>query len=483
MDRCRETEAIVDKALAGVDLTRAQLAHAAACADCARALLHCRRFEAELARVGLDLAPEPMPSAADAGAIYAHGRTGGQLVTWRRGLVGGAAATLVLAASVFGGGLGLGALFSGGDAPGRIGAAELQAWTDQALSSVLGQVDPFEEASEWEAIRLETCGGTAIAFYRDRGRGPDVADHYVWAVGQPGPVFTPPAGGRAGSVDDEDVARIRTTVPPCQLEIDAATEDVIAQVGADGRDLWSSVDGGGQVDRGAGRVVGVTTMPVAPREDPLDESNSRSYYVLLDRRLAQVVNVERVTMSISDDGFMGVGSDLEGAIDRPAAPPVNQIYADLSSPSEMLFAWIDSPAVRAVDILVGGERLRYTVREPGFVVEFNMNVAVAGEMEFRLLDAHGIVLADGTIRDWEEQDAAHTIRCSDWQELDADAQLAATEPLVERMLDDVRMIQHLPDGASSEEVVAAARSTIDKGCQGSAADRPLSEVVRLYYER
>lgn len=405
-------------------------------------------------------------------------------MTWRRSLLSGAVATVVLAGAVFGGGLGLAWFLSGGNAGADIGSAEIEAWTDHALAAVLRRVDPREEANDWHPVRVETCGESAIAFYRDRG--PEAADHYVWAMGKPVPPFGAPVGGRADSVDAEEVARLRARLPPCQFETDAATDDVIAQVGADARVLWMSVDGGGQVERGGGRVVGVTTMPMAPHEDPFVESPSRSYYVLLDRRLGEVVNVERVTMSISDDGSMAVGSDLEGAIDRPAAPPANQVYADMSFPTVMLFGWIDSPAVRAVDILVRGDRLRYTVGEPGFVIgldSLDLDVASAGDVEFRLLGPVGIVLASGSVRDWQEQDVVVAMRCSDWGRLEAAAQLDAAEQLVDRILQDVRVIEGLPEDASREEIIAAARSTIDKGCQASAAARPLSEVVRVWYEQ
>jgi len=45
----------------------------------------------------------------------------------------------------------------------------------------------------------------------------------------------------------------------------------------------------------------------------------------------------------------------------------------------------------------------------------------------------------------------------------------------------VRVIQGLPEEASRDDLISAARGTIDKTCQGSMAARPLSEVVRVWY--
>ena len=78
-----------------------------------------------------------------------------------------------------------------------------------------------------------------------------------------------------------------------------------------------------------------------------------------------------------------------------------------------------------MDILLPeGDRVRYTVREPGFVVGLDANIGAAAELAFRLIDARGGLVAGGAVSDWRDQDAAVATRCEGWARLDAAAQTA-----------------------------------------------------------
>lgn len=108
MSRCHQTDALLDSIFAGTDITRAQADHAAGCSECARALAHARRFDGELHRIGLDLSPEAVSSAALAAPSLIRG---GRSMTWRRGVFGAAGAAVLLMAVVYGGGQWLGNVF------------------------------------------------------------------------------------------------------------------------------------------------------------------------------------------------------------------------------------------------------------------------------------------------------------------------------------------------------------------------------------
>jgi hypothetical protein len=62
MSRCARTDAVLGAAFDAGELSRADAAHVETCPECARATSHVRRFDAELARIGLELAPEALPS-------------------------------------------------------------------------------------------------------------------------------------------------------------------------------------------------------------------------------------------------------------------------------------------------------------------------------------------------------------------------------------------------------------------------------------
>jgi hypothetical protein len=76
------------------------------------------------------------------------------------------------------------------------------------------------------------------------------------------------------------------------------------------------------------------------------------------------------------------------------------------------------------------------------------------------------------------------VTCADWGDLDSDAQLTVTrDAIFEWLMPAVRAREELPD-ASVEDVVAAARSSLDKGCQDPASvSVTIDEIAVLLYGR
>jgi hypothetical protein len=72
-------------------------------------------------------------------------------------------------------------------------------------------------------------------------------------------------------------------------------------------------------------------------------------------------------------------------------------------------------------------------------------------------------------------------RCEAWATMTEDEQLRVVEVLVGGAIEQVRVRQQLPEGAERPAIIAGARASLDKGCQGSPGDRELVVIARWLY--
>lgn len=397
MTRCRQTEAILDATFAGIDPTRAQAAHAAHCAECARSLAQARRFDNELRSIGTDLTPEPMHPAAEGSLEPAPDKRWAGLMTWRRGMVGGLA--LLLVAVLAEGGQWLGSLGDGltdvGNADVRPSDERVTNWARRIQEPALRLQGVRNADASWELVRVESCGSAGMAFFE--GLGLDGERTYVWGTG-PIDGARPTTTGMSNSVDDRTAARLRATLPPCDLVLDRVAQEVFDEVG-DARDLWTLTTGD-EVFEGEARVIGATPIRDGHRAGPNGEEASPTFLMLLERQTDRTFWIERPSISVTD--HLAVGSNAESEVAREGQPDSTQVFADPGHLDETLFGWIDDPRVRAVDISIPreGTVLRYTVASPGFLIQFDARVGPVEEMQFELIDGTGTVLASGSVVSW-----------------------------------------------------------------------------------
>ncbi|MDQ3689807.1 MAG: hypothetical protein M3406_07210 [Chloroflexota bacterium] len=408
MSRCRQTEALLHATFAGIEITRVQAGHVSACAECAHALAEARAFDNELHSVGFDLTPEPM-LPAPVSLESARDERRDRPMRWRRGLVGGVAVVL-LAAVVVGGGQWPWSL--GGDQLPGTGIAIDQPTDERVMSWASG----IEEAAlrlqgrrnadaGWELIRVEHCGSVGMAFFV--GLGLEGERTYVWGSG-PIDVPRPTTTGLSASVDDRTAARLRATLPPCDVMLDRVAQEVFDEVG-DARDLWTLTTGD-EAFEGEARVIGVTPIREGHRAGPNGEKAIPTFLMLLERQTERAHWIERPSISVmggwtvtSSVGDRAAELGLaEAAMERDGRPVSMRVFADPSHPDETLFGWIDDPRVRAVDISIPreGTVLRYSVAKPGFIIQFDARVGLVDEMQFELIDAAGTVLASGSVAAW-----------------------------------------------------------------------------------
>jgi hypothetical protein len=174
-----------------------------------------------------------------------------------------------------------------------------------------------------------------------------------------------------------------------------------------------------------------------------------------------------------------------------------------------LLGRVSDPAIRAVDILTSDGRYRYPAAAPGFMVVADV---VDAATHFQYLDASGRPVSSGAILEWEREpdrvraeeqrrawaEAQRIARaaaeherqaleagqagydCGEWPDLTDGEQLAVTTVVVTD-LEVARVEQRLPDNASPERIIAAARVSLDKGCQGAPADRTVADIARALY--
>jgi hypothetical protein len=390
MSRCSRTDALLDASLRGDVLTGSEADHATNCAECARTLAEARRFERELQTVGTELSPEPTPG----GMITATAATNrdGWSVNRRFAVGGGITAAVVVALVV--GSFEPGGADEGSARQGATADARTDEWVQSARTFVTRADPDGGGAAGWEPVRIERCGRTGLAFFE--ATATDGLPLYRWAMGSVD-MAVPQASGQVRSVDDANVARLRSTLPPCHMVTDAVTAPVF-EIGGP-RELWAVTTGEEDIE-GEVHVIGATTASERHRRGPLGEEELPTYLVVLDRQTDDAHWVERASISVADG--WAIGSDV--AVERSGAPRAMQVFADPGYLDETLFAWIDDPDVRAVDIWVPREArvLRYTVAAPGFVIQFDARVGPVDEMSYELLDEHGAVLAAGAVAPWSD---------------------------------------------------------------------------------
>ena len=395
MKRCARTDALVDASLDDDGLPPAEADHATTCPECARALATVRRFEGALHSAGAELSPEPMPpgiaSVAGAGAE--------DMPSGRRIAVIGGASAAALALAVFVVIAPWAGTDAGGAQSGRDVGAVTDAWVASARDFVTRAEPDGGEAAGWKPVRVERCGRTGIAFFE--ATATDGLPLYRWALGSVD-AGVPRAAGEVRSVDDANVAAMRAALPPCELLVD----DVAAPLRDIGgpHELWT-VTTGEEVVEGEVRLIGATLMADGRRAGPLGGVEVPTYLVLMDRRSDREHMVERATVSVLD-GSWAVGRFVDVPVERPGTQDTTEVFADPGFADETLFAWIEDPEVRAVDIWVPreGQVLRYTVRSPGFVLQFDARVGPVEELTYELVDADGAIVDAGSVAAWLDRE-------------------------------------------------------------------------------
>ena len=207
MSRCHQTDALLDATFAGSDLTRQQAAHVAHCAECARALSDTRRFDAALARVGLDLSPALAPSATEVlAADGSHTKEGRLMMTVRRGLISSVAGAVVIGSILIGA-----RWLSGEGPPAGIGSGPpavalsgpLEDWLHDAEVATAASTGEILVGDASRLVRAEECGRDfTVVLQNDEGRD------FYWVSG-PKEDGREATGGRSRSVFAAEVARDR----------------------------------------------------------------------------------------------------------------------------------------------------------------------------------------------------------------------------------------------------------------------------------
>jgi hypothetical protein len=444
MSRCRRTDELLDATFIDAGLTRGQADHLGGCSECARNLALVRRFDSELRGVGAQLVPEPSAWHDAASATWATSPKG-ERGMWRVGLLA-ATAVAVIALAVVGtrlwpSGTDVGFLQADG-----VDAEQLGGWLDRALVVAHAQADPGGTSTDgWEAVRVEVCGDAAIAFFEHSTN----SHGHLWAIGRPSDIFDRSIeAGWSRTLSALDVAERRAGLAVCDVALDDTQPEA---AGAD--------------------------LPVPPQ---------------------QVVRVPDFFW-IGDPDAAPVEIEIVGG-DRDDVVEVG-IARDA-----FLYAQLDDASIRAVDIVTEDLRYRYTVGVPGFTVFANV---VDDAVRFELLDASGDIVAAGPVVEWpadpgfgeaeearraaaeqaaiaealaeRERRALETgengARCAEWRTMTEPSQLTITEVLVPD-LERARTLQQLPASASRSDIIAAARASLDKGCQGSSGTRALADVAR-----
>lgn len=410
MSRCRQTDQLLDATFAGTDLTRVQAEHVRRCAECARAMSQARRFENELGRTALDLAPEPMPAALDLAAPLQPTPSGGRSMSWRRGLLGAALSAVVVAVVVFGGGRWLGSLLEGrvqvgtptgnsaagqaaeasareaaeeaarvaalaararGDAEVQSIEISLDAWLAGALRQNF--VEPPIEREGIDLVRAEHCGNMFTAVFTEVDT---VQRDFFWVAGVQGDGSTA-QGGTAIALDGSAVAAARgTTTEPCSRIVD---------------------------DRPIAPIMEAVTLDAG-----VPEGVSLLATTLLDPALAVAVvdgentdgNVQRwMGLVRLDDGHWSASPNSWIGTNIPANDGLTAWDLTTLDPSmenqELLVGALPAGA-RTIELIVDGTVYRYEADARGIVI-------AAPEMPidgatFRILDVGGDVIVEGSIR-------------------------------------------------------------------------------------
>lgn len=390
MSRCARTSVLLDATFTGSGLIRAQIDHAAACAECARALAQARRFDDELRRVGLELTPEASAHAVAANGGVSDvmkGRTMGWPLRWAWAA---AAASAVV----------IGVVWLGSNIDESVAPGEGRGPSDESVISWANGIEESARRSQglwspdqpWELVRSERCGASAIAFFE--GESAIGERMYVWASG-PVDLGSATATGRGATVDDARAARFRASLPPCDIVLDSVADD-LGEIGG-ARELWTSVTGE-EVPEGEVRLIGATPIADGHRAGPEAETAIPTFLVLLERRTDAAHWVEQASVSVTNG--WAIGSDV--GHERAGSPETMRVFGDQRHIDETVFAWIDDPRVRSVDIWIPREglTLRYSVTTPGFLARFDARVGSVDEMTYQFRDSLGSIIASGSVTPW-----------------------------------------------------------------------------------
>lgn len=386
MTRCATTPAVLGALLAAERITPEEAAHVGTCAECARQVAALRRFDGVLVAVGRDLAPEPMPPAADVIAAGAEPTTE-RPMTWRRIPLAGRLAIALGIGLLVGAGGWLGSsigfpLRQGG----IIGAEQLDAWLDRAFAEVVSETGRQADPAKWEPALVETCGRTAIAFWMEAGGEGTRA--YRWAVGEPMNRFaTLRARGLAGSLTDPEVAQHRAELPICDVVVDVApsTEEAMVALEA-ARERWLREWGHDSPARGP---IPLTDELSRSRVVAVTRGNPRELWVLLDRPGES--GLDRIALSAEGTAFR-----VEGASGGDEPTRTFVVHAEPSPGYWVYYAAFDDPSVRAVELLgAASGTLRYSVGAPGFILDIPADPSEVSS--YRLLNAQGDVVGAGDL--------------------------------------------------------------------------------------
>lgn len=382
MTRCRQTDALLDAAFAGLDLTRPQADHPATCAECAHALAQLRRFDGELDRIGHELAPEPLLPTVDLAAVSPAAEARPVVVT-RRGLLAVTVGVLAIGVMLGGGqwlSEAVGVPFRGA---GSIGTADLDAWLVRVFPEVVDETGRPADPSDWQPVHVERCGRGAIAFWAEEGGG---VRAYRWAIGDPMNRITPlRTAGLAGSVSDPVVAQMRTDIPVCEVVQDLTPTRAEALAALDAaRERWE------RQTHGRFMAQPIPEAEELSRSTVMDVSagTSGAYWILLER--PDGAGMDRIAV-----GQDGSGPRLEsGSVDGARPDPLG-VYVDPGPGSGIFYGRIGDRAAAAIELIGPGRTLRYPVTAPGFILDIPIDPEEL--TEYRLLDAQGESVSAGVI--------------------------------------------------------------------------------------
>lgn len=383
MSSCRQTDSLRSAVLAG-EITRADASHLADCAQCARELAHLRRFDRSLAHVVREMAPEPLPPAAD-GVGISPMRVGGRLGSGRRAALVGGSLIVAAAVALAGGGdwirSSVGAFFQ---QDAQINVEGLQSWMDRAFGEVVAETGRPADPAEWEPAQVETCGRTAIAFWMEQG-GQGVRA-YRWAIGDPmNRLVAVHAGGLAGSLTDPNVARLRAGLPVCDVVSDATpgSRETLAALDA-AREAWEREWHGWA---GRGPIPGTGEL-LRSRVIDVSRGTPRDMWVLLER--PDHGSLDRVAISVDGAEFRVEGSSGDGEMIEPFV-----VHAEPGPDYWVYYASVADGSVRAVELIGPSGALRYSIRSPGFILDIDVDPAEISA--YRFVDAQGVVIATGNL--------------------------------------------------------------------------------------
>jgi hypothetical protein len=387
MNACRQTDALERRLAAGEPASTADLGHASGCEVCAATIAAAERLQADLPRTVATMTDEPIPSATELLA------TRERSVSWQRlRLVGGLATAAVVATAVVVA-VAAGQLIGDGPrGPGEGGPSsppvagasvdgrvpdDMAGWVAQADASIWAHQDRPLPAPELRLVRLERCGDDALAFFADPG--PSDADPLLFGIGnyrqEP---FDAGFGGVATSVDDTEAANARAQQSrPCEVVVDtvlahdAALAAYLAFLAGDDRVTDPQV-----------LATKLLSDDVALAYVDETESGQPHQQVLVLRR----------------DGDAWAVTGAQGG-DYPVvgfSVGVTPLGVAKGMPDERWAAVGRTEDVRvvAVELDFAGFTHRFSVTDGAFVIVLPPDVGF--EIPYRLLDADGQVLSEGT---------------------------------------------------------------------------------------